>query len=1233
MVESAYVKFASNVATIDLISLSNESMPALTYYPHNATLTFKSNNEKIALIRDVNVYDVMCIAPGITSIEASLKVGNNGTASDKLELHVEADSADYVLSELAGAEGHQQNSRYTLTGAGILKTRSVKDVPGVTVNFGSASIVNTTIVRDEKMADGSQQFVATTIAFNDGWRDCQFDEKGIPTQGTFYHIVPQASGDFTFWGYPAGNNRVVLLQVAKGGTRTRVADATIEAGNDKKLVSKTVSLSPEYEYYLFGINASPNCPTEEGDVKPNDSDNSHWCTFQLQSFKYVTKFYLTNESAIVSGDPSKKGSAENVATLEGYNASHEYTIEKLYTLGTIAGYDVELSSTGVLSFKNITYSTENGDEQGGAAVVRISNPADGEVEFVLTVPYGLHQWNFYNGQVDANNPQPVQDPAVDNVTYDNLRKDAYTYYNEDGVLVTEENSLRKSWGINYEVREWTNRVLTECKDPVLGVLSPVDGTNAAYIPNTAGLVFRAGSLGFGTRIDEWTVPTVDGSGTETLNNASFNARYSYNERLMMPVANVSGVAYVKFGSYRVEASLVIPQVKKNRYVRIFWKQHSGSGGSSGATFSAKNLADLDGKEITEKFQVSGVGYNTNSPYYHGCVIFRATGDEDYNDAILSIKDGGYNYIVRVDITDDYETDLRMYSRATKKIMEDYVRDNGHLSHKQGTTASFQTDGSQNWSEAARYANYKVVATDGITEDEDFTIADHKWTSEGGGNYNDCIVTAIKGNGSFLLQQNMYYGDYVLNRMEQWVAIGEYTVKDYPYTWDFTAYNMDAPADEADKAVTKMAATVGSQTTGSWDASYRMQRWVNVDAQTVKKWNGSEWVGHPLSNWGSGMFEKPMFANGGELTVNHEPIRETQGLSISLGSDGRSSQFTIRDRVNRQITLNGKFMKIDNAGTSATPTVMIPEVDAGMYVFVKASVAPSEVSGATEVDQYEGHVNKFDKKDGVYVYKVSEKGDVVLSFANASEVEKIGVTNEFKQIVNTAGKTTESRARAIDYSQTQHFVNSTLHAYTAVDYVDGENKQTGTLTLKELKVSPAETGLVLFTENTSGNVSNPLFVPACNNLEDNTDGNLMKPNVTESSLPGSTDEVYRYVLTNRFRLTEGEDKNWREGDYGFYKVNEAGTLKANMAYLELSADNVGYARQIVLFENPDYGTSGIETLEGDVWSAEGGARSLEREEPVAFYTLGGTRLNGVPTEKGIYIVRSDGKQQGRKVIVK
>lgn len=670
---------------------------------------------------------------------------------------------------------------------------------------------------------------------------------------------------------------------------------------------------------------------------------------------------------------------------------------------------------------------------------------------------------------------------------------------------------------------------------------PIDGDNALFIPATAGLQFSCNANTFG------------------LNNADKN-----DDR------------HVSFkGNNNHDNVLTIPQLKQGQYVTIWWDPYSAGddsgNGNAGSTFRVDNATDLAGTPITNKFSTTSIeAFTSNSP--RGQITFRARYNGDMN---FYIQDNGWNNIYKIRVSNNYSTDLRLFD-GSKGVNPA----NNNMSILDGQTVLFKGNAGQTHSQAARYPRF-TVKTEGNFSNSDVEVSTPSWTSKGGVTYQDLQLKVNGGTGNILVTQDICFGadKYVLDRSETYLAVGQRKQQTYPYTWDFTAYNMDAASD---KTVGHLSSTTANAY-GSW-SNNALDDYTSVASPSgLKGYN----------------IDKPLFANGSQLTYGTTTVRETEGLGVTLAGTGAD--------YNGKVGIDGNTLALTAAGTQLT----IPSVDAGMYVFVKANNEPTGVTNAAKETPADVSL----PTTGEYVYKVGTTGDVVLTFPASTNIEKIGVTNIFKTISGKA--TSESRDRAIDYSQTGVFTNMGVKAYIATQYSDKNNEpDMGTLTLKDVTATPAETGLLLYKVIADGKTNEtqtnfPLFVPAVN-IAPTTDKGMLKPHVTEGTVDGSNATTLRYVFTNKY-YHHGSSEQQTGDDYLFYRVEQSGTLAANKAYLELERSKA--AKQFIVMSFDETPT-GIHTPQGAVEPSDG-----------AYFTLQGVRVNGCPTRPGLYI------HNGKKVIVK
>ena len=222
----------------------------------------------------------------------------------------------------------------------------------------------------------------------------------------------------------------------------------------------------------------------------------------------------------------------------------------------------------------------------------------------------------------------------------------------------------------------------------------------------------------------------------------------------------------------------------------------------------------------------------------------------------------------------------------------------------------------------------------------------------------------------------------------------------------------------------------------------------------------------------------------------------------------------------------------------------------------------------------------------------------------------------------------------------------------------------------VNVVPKNTGIVLFKsghDKTKGGFNVPLFYPACNvkvTDEENslyTESNMMAPNVARTKHTDVVEtwrgeECQKFVMSRQYyvyhKSSNGTGTNSEEltsEQEAFYRMrintNVSGTsdwMEANKAYLLIPSSKlptalwnggngagvVGRAKPGVIFLDDimdlfgeDEPISGIATAIETIESAE------TVDNVNTYYTISGVKIQGRPTEKGVYIVN------GKKVLVK
>ena len=364
--------------------------------------------------------------------------------------------------------------------------------------------------------------------------------------------------------------------------------------------------------------------------------------------------------------------------------------------------------------------------------------------------------------------------------------------------------------------------------------------------------------------------------------------------------------------------------------------------------------------------------------------------------------------------------------------------------------------------------------------------------------------------------------------------------------------------------------------------------------------------------------------------------------------------TETDKVNIVAANSNINFGEDSLGTtcltlSGDDAIKIPNVNAGMYIFLHCNQAEgSELSvtssaGDNAIQQgWENNnelINQFNPKDGVWVFKVNQAGDVIVK--GLSQIYHIAVTDQVKTF-SKVGKATESRDCFIDYSQSGVYTKNSLTAYHAPSSAQYD-KQKNIISLEKIDVMKANVaGLLLYNdyktavngkEVTTEHESNfdvPLFAPAVNieasafgkNENNEQASSPLKAHVAESTMDPSDADVNRFIFTNVVYDRNDASETKKEKDLGFYIVRKQGNMKANQAYLELPTslfNTTSAAKQYVrlAFEDINDTPTGIDSVPTD---------TLPRLESGVYYTLNGVRLASKPQQKGIYILN------GKKVVI-
>lgn len=887
-----------------------------------------------------------------------------------------------------------------------------------------------------------------------------------------------------------------------------------------------------------------------------------------------------------------------------------------YSIGTTVGVTADINkTTGTLT--NIS---------GSGAIQVIAQKSDLEAEYVLTVgcnPSEKKVWDFYSNPLTltpkgllGDTPQAIGDATTtpaESAVYD-----------------------KANWKYKYKSYKYEDGKLTYSKEPLYAYAFPVDGDNALLIQETAGLQFTCDAEKFGIQ-----------------NNAD-----------NMHFRNV------KFAS---GSTLTIPKLKKNQYVMIYWDPYAGGEGKSGSTFKATNVMDLEGREVNKTFVTTGIASDWNNssdgvgaePW--GATSFQVKED---GDVTFTIADNGWNDIVKIVVDDTYDTPFCIATNnyvagkgfQGKKICS--ANHNNMLLAGEGIRVSGYPQETRSMSAAT--PDFKIT-TDGADLVAKEDIVEH---SKGGVPYNLIQLTAKAGKHGNVLVTQTIYGNvlndagevdtsirYAFEKSEAWLVVGDVTQQTYPHTWDFTKYNCNWKNESDGNTKATKIERSGCYTSGDWGDGKKTGNGFGVQSVSGY-WSGSS------AHWKDGRYpdvtvsapdiDKPLFANGSELSYQGKSLKETAGLGIIL-SDNNLTGGAITETDNANIVTANSNINFgeDTWGTtcltlSGDDAIKIPNVNAGMYIFLHCNqaegskLAVTSSAGDDAIQQgwrnnYELN-NQFNPKNGVWVFKVKQAGDVIVK--GLSQIYHIAVTDQVKTF-SKVGKATESRDCFIDYSQSGVYTKNSLTAYHAPSS-DKYDNQKNIISLEKIDVMKANVaGLLLYNDyKTTVNDKEvtehesyfdvPLFAPAVNieasafgkNENNEQAFSPLKAHVAESIMAPSDANFNRFIFTNLVYDRNDANETKKEKDLGFYIVRKQGDMKANQAYLELPTslfNTSSAAKQYVrlAFEDINDTPTGIDSVPTD---------TLPRLESGVYYTLNGVRLASKPQQKGIYILN------GKKVVI-
>ena len=1243
----------------------NFTEPLAVKVPASATHTVNSLDKNVAIMNPEILGDVLFVNTGSVNIQGTMQT-NDDIFRGTYTVDVWADLAEYT----------DANNRYEVTGIGKLQEKEVTSVRGLKMNFGSNDDCTLVLYDDTYNA-----FVAYTINKNNGWRHRNAgDQSTIPTHGSFYKFQALTSGKLRFSGVKNGDDNTVVLMDANNMSGTPVYTiAASEKGIKGTGTESYVQLTAGHTYYLFG-----NVPDEQ-----HLSDHT-WAAYMLTWFSFDSDFKLVNtingiETEVNYGAAPRTNnnnitSVNNVVTIKGMN---DPTI-------TVVGCSGDISTATpsyTVSDDNSILNVENISGSGGAIRFKIEKEGVGSDYFTLTIPYATHAWDFRTGNADGENGQ----------TRISLANEIKTNGTSSTLALPGITRIYRS--VNKTGNTWVH-----LGDPLLVANGKVEGNNGFYIGKTAGLIFVTPyGANFGALETKctWTEKFYNTEGQLTGSTTHTETAYNANRGLVnVPdeteyyfgpeVTDEAEYVYMKSGT-----KIIFPGVRPGQFVKLYTIRMSNLGDH----WTAENLVDLEDKEYTSSNEIIYLGINEdrpsadNTPYawrgdnLKGSAMFKVPDNYDATNTDISkmpslTVNNGWVKLMKIELLDEYKTDLYLSETNANgffKVDHDSEFASVVVYKKNGTAIKpvrkfYEGTVGKIGATHAHTCDYEVVK---IPTTLNVSVKDS--ITGNGPYYNDIILTFNGGSGLVKIIQREYGDDtgaseradqHIINKKETYIAVSEVNVQTYPYTWDFTNHNM---YQRGSTTTTNLGNNIGTDNYGTWergtgDNTFKLNLGASVNS-AIQELNRD---GQPYAQVG-----KPLFAQGGSLTAGASTIvGEADGLGISrpYGADrnmyswatgaNEAGKFGMRTTTFKTYDLTAK-PTINGSNLSGVGTVTLPQVDNGMYIFVKASAGPTSYDGLTSIwDGWNNDDQKdpFGIKGGVWLYQNrGTKSDFKLTFGSSVNIELIAVTNEVKTI-NELGYASESRAHAIDHTYQNTLTTRPVQAYAITTYEGEPYNYKGYPTVKKsenaLTVVPANTGVVLYDANTriTDGFSSPLISPAVNNMTptdaDNTilATNYMAPNV-ESTVHETETELRNGVECTKFGMTrtyytysttygDSEAKTSAEAFYRLRIMNDAAKdrIEANKAYLLIptaklpvalwnggSGEGVaGQVRQGMIYLDLEE----LENVEATGIVRPTTENFAEVEDQYVYYSVSGTRIIGTPKTKGLYI-----REDGKKVCIK
>ena len=527
--------------------------------------------------------------------------------------------------------------------------------------------------------------------------------------------------------------------------------------NAKAMMSQSTNVNPALTTYLLTAynRGAINVIAQTGRITTQ-------CTLNVTGHTFGKSVDVLSESDIASNSYTYE-----INLPEGYDDANlsQWTLTSHFsgdfpTTPTVTAN----TSSGKLVISNLYGTSATARNHGAIRVIATHNnwndyPADDNyTQFILTLSYPASsgkKWDLYRSTTGLK-AQTDHDNKIGDYSGTHLNPQTVSDY-----VITGTNG----WTTD---TSWKKIYRNGDKEPRWAYKGSVKCDNAFIIEETAGLQIETPKESF----------YVDNNATASYYHIGLHSHFT----------------------------VTIPKLKQGDFVRLNMSRVIPN---NGAIIEAKNVTDLAGTPVTEKFTItrSQIDYKENGvlatdengsriiPGYYTFIV------ENDGDASFTLSDEGYLDLLSVEIYDKDAALADTYLGTKDDNGYQHTMTKVKLSSSgypfAPTTMLKENDAQElvnlsfchpMWSTSVGPCDYELRGVNPITDNLNATMENIGWYSNGGVYYVDGLITVNEGYGKVTVRMNNYTseGKYLIGYTPDYtLTVGHLPHQDYPYTWNFT----------------------------------------------------------------------------------------------------------------------------------------------------------------------------------------------------------------------------------------------------------------------------------------------------------------------------------------------------------------------------------------------------------------------------------------------------------------